>query len=195
MYQDLVLDLLEDPEVPSPLVKNMEHSILKMAGFASSAVSSLPGFASAVMPSLRPGTPPDVLSALLSALFGWDLKEKLISMIVQWISSSLEGDDEGEDSRDEDCQPTATESALFGLSLLDIILSEVPLRSSLLSSAECVTSLIEALHPFMNVLEARLAEGCEEARISDHVMLMASEIYYRLLLHVAACSKEPVCPI
>lgn len=189
MYQGFVLDMLEDASVPEATVKCIEHAILKMAGFASAAVSSLPGFASLVMPSLRPDTPPDVLSALISALFGWKLKDKLVGMVVAWISNPLE--EEGDKGSEDEEGPSNIESALFGFSLLDIILKEDPLRNDLLADSNCITAIINALHPYTSVVESRLRH--ENRVIPDQLMLMSLELYYRLLLHIAALSDEPVC--
>lgn len=188
MYQGFVLEMLEATSVPEPLVKVIEHAILKMAGFVSSAVSSLPGFASAVMPSLRPGTPPDVLSALMHALFGWNLKQKLVGMVVSLVAEPLFGENDTDSGEEDQC--SSIESAMFGLSLVDLILRDDGLRSGLLSDGECVVPLIEALHAYMGAIEARLQ--VDEAQLPDQLMLLALDLYYRLLLHVAAISEETV---
>lgn len=190
MYRSFVTELLEDAP-NEPLVREIEHSILKLAGFATTSVSSLPGFAAVVMPSLRPDTSPDVLSALLSALFGWNLKKKLIDMMCSWISEPL-GEDT--DVQPDDDQPTATESAFFGLTLLNIILKDDHLRNQLLSDSNLVTSIIAALHPYMNVTESRLrsASDCDESKLPDSLILQSVELYYRSLVHIAAISDETV---
>lgn len=209
MYNDLICVLQEEyheqkKSIPLDALAELEHSVLRMA--ANLPASSLPEFAVHILPSLRPDTPLPVLVALLCALFSWNFQEKLLEMISAWIQSVLrptspdneekiEGipiyliflADTGTGSEEEELH---IEECKFGFSLLDLIFTNDELRAHVLSSTECVSTIINTLHCFIPKIEKRLQSVHEEGgiQIPDQLLLASVDLYYRFLLHVVVLS-------